>query len=102
MFGLLNTYGTDIWNIKLGDIDSQTIISTGDSQKSVANLIMANLPQLIFSFLYVAYNSILTSISLSAGVSATTARVSASPINPGYPSEAIISFPYRIAMQCHS
>jgi hypothetical protein len=102
MFGLLNTIGADIWKTKLGDINSQTIISTGDSQGFVTNSITANLPQLIFSFLYVAYNSILTSMCLSAewsrfGHHRKGLRVSHNP-RLSQRSNYFLSLPYRYAV----
>ncbi|KAJ6186919.1 hypothetical protein N7519_001827 [Penicillium mononematosum] len=93
---------TDIWKTKLGDINSQTIISTGDSQGFVTNSITANLPQLIFSFLYVAYNSILTSMCLSAewsrfGHRRKGLRVSHNP-RLSQRSNYFLTLPYRYAV----
>jgi hypothetical protein len=102
MFGLNNAIGIHIWQTKPGEINSQTITSTGDSQGFVANSIMANLPQLIFSFLYVAYNSILTSMCLSAewsrfGHRRKGLRVSHNP-RLSQRSNYFLTLPYRYAV----
>ncbi|KAJ5302286.1 hypothetical protein N7508_007149 [Penicillium antarcticum] len=103
-FGLMriDNIGSDIWATKLGDITSQTIISTGSSQRFVTNSLIANSPQLIFSFLYVAYNSLLTSMCLSAewsrfGNLRKGLRVSHKPML-SQRSNYFLSLPYRFAV----
>jgi len=73
---------------------------SGDSL--LANSFIANLPQLIFSFLYVAYNSILTSMCLSAewsgfGNDRKGLRVSHSA-KLAQRSNHFLSVPYRFAI----
>lgn len=104
IFGLSTvTSGEDIWKTKLGAITSQTIISTDESGQSlIANSITANLPQLIFSFLYVAYNSILTSMCVAAewsrfGHRRKGLRVSHNP-KISQQSNHFLSLPYRYAV----
>ncbi|PLB44995.1 hypothetical protein P170DRAFT_458593 [Aspergillus steynii IBT 23096] len=88
---------------KLGAISSETIFGVESSGHSlVASSFIANLPQLIFSFLYVAYNSLLTSMCLAAewsgfGNRRKGLRVSHSP-KLSQRSNYFLSIPYRYAI----
>ncbi|KAJ6116490.1 hypothetical protein N7512_006215 [Penicillium capsulatum] len=94
---------TGLWKIKLGAITSQTIVSTDSSgQNFVANAITANLPQVVFSLLYFAFNNILTSMCVSAewsrfGHTRKSVRVSHSP-RLSQRSNYFLSIPYRYAL----
>ncbi|KAI9037923.1 uncharacterized protein KD926_011446 [Aspergillus affinis] len=102
ILGLRSSAG-DILKGKLGAISSETILSIESSGNSlVASSFIANLPQLILSFLYVAYNSLLTSMCLAAewsayGITRKGLRVSHSP-KVAQRSNYFLSIPYRYAV----
>lgn len=56
----------NIWSLGFGQPSEQTIISwrgsAGDKPNIAANVILANLPHLIFSFIYFQWNAIFTSM----------------------------------------
>ena len=56
-----------IWGIGLGEVGTQSLLSSGQYWPSslVFNTILANLPQLIFSMLYFASNSMVTAMILA-------------------------------------
>ncbi|KAL4945746.1 hypothetical protein BDV06DRAFT_229945 [Aspergillus oleicola] len=58
---------SDIWTSGLGAVNTQTMIDTlGWPGGLIPNVLIANIPQLIFSFLYFMSNAILTNITLAS------------------------------------
>ncbi|KAI9801518.1 MAG: hypothetical protein M1833_002750 [Piccolia ochrophora] len=49
-----------LWNMGLGTVTSETIVQNNKISNLIGNVIVANLPQLILSFLYLTYNGLLT------------------------------------------
>lgn len=88
---------------QFGAISSQNIVNAQDSGSNfITNSFIANLPQVIFSFLYVAYNSLLTSMCLAAEWSRFATgrkglRVSHGPML-AQRSNYFLSIPYRFAV----
>ncbi|BCS30580.1 uncharacterized protein APUU_80883S [Aspergillus puulaauensis] len=75
----------NIWSSGLGAIQSNTMVTNNTwPEELIPNVLLANIPQLIYSFLYVLCNGILTSITLadewnSFSLRSQGLRVSASP-----------------------
>ncbi|RAH70543.1 uncharacterized protein BO66DRAFT_450920 [Aspergillus aculeatinus CBS 121060] len=69
IYGLSAAGGTSSidWQQALGSSTSKTIIY-GDNWPSslISNVLIANMPQLIFSFLYFAFNALITTMTLAA------------------------------------
>ncbi|KAJ5937050.1 hypothetical protein N7466_003500 [Penicillium verhagenii] len=91
------------WAAPLGAAGGNNLIH-GDSWPTsvLANVIIANLPQLIFSFLYFGFNSLLTSMCLGAewsgyAHSCKSLRVSNKP-QGSQRSDYFLSIPYRYAL----
>lgn len=78
-------FSNNIWSSGLGAIQSNTMIQTNNwPEELIPNVLIANIPQLIYSLLYVLCNGILTSITLadewnSFSLCSLGLRVSASP-----------------------
>ncbi|KAL3461769.1 hypothetical protein BJX64DRAFT_299963 [Aspergillus heterothallicus] len=98
--------GSEIWSAKFGKTSSMntaTIIKGNSWPKTlIANTIIANVPQLIFSLLYFVSNSILTNMTLAAewsryAVARRGVRVSWNPRGAQRPSY-FLSLPYRYAV----
>ena len=94
---------TGLWKLNLGSTDTQTLIS-GDSWPSsfISNIIIANIPQLMFSMLHFAFNALLTTMALAAEWSRYALhpkglRVSRLPQNQQRTSY-FISLPYRLGI----
>ncbi|KAJ5553974.1 hypothetical protein N7513_003933 [Penicillium frequentans] len=91
------------WTIQLGTANANTLINgTKWPTTLLANVIIANLPQLIFSCLYFAFNSLLTSMCLAAEWSGyannrKSLRVSNNP-QLSQRSNYFLSIPYRYAL----
>lgn len=94
---------TGIWTADLQALDFRTLISTDFWPTSlIANTLIANLPQLVYSLIYFAYNGILTAMTMSAEWSQYATqrkglRVSAAP-NAAQRSKYFLSLPYRYAI----
>lgn len=98
--------GKAIWDAKFGktsSVDSSTLIK-GDSWPTslIANTIIANVPQLIFSLIYFLTNSLLTSMTLAAewsryAVLRRGLRVSWNP-KAAQRQSYFLSLPYRYAV----
>ncbi|EGD93019.1 hypothetical protein TESG_00576 [Trichophyton tonsurans CBS 112818] len=92
-----------IWTADLQALDFRTLISTNFWPTSlIANTLIANLPQLVYSLIYFAYNGILTAMTMSAEWSQYATqrkglRVSAAP-NAAQRSKYFLSLPYRYAI----
>lgn len=91
---------SQLWKIALGAVNPRTIIK-GDNWPTsiVANTIIANIPQVVFSILYFASNSVFTTMTLSAewadyAVERKGLRVSATP-QGAQRSTYFLSLPYR-------
>ncbi|KAJ5082659.1 hypothetical protein N7532_011702 [Penicillium argentinense] len=91
-----------VWKTTLNEINASTLIK-GDHwpQTLIPIVIIANTPQLIFSFLYFAFNSLLTAMNFAAewsgyAVSRKGLRVSGSP-SLSQRSNYFLSLPYRYA-----
>ncbi|KAK4215155.1 hypothetical protein QBC37DRAFT_419750 [Rhypophila decipiens] len=72
VFGLYNARGlppSAMFTLGLGSVDAQTLITTDLSGRGpaslVANVLVANTPQLILSLLYFTYNGLFTAMALS-------------------------------------
>ncbi|KAJ5951286.1 uncharacterized protein N7479_009699 [Penicillium vulpinum] len=92
-----------IWTANLGSIDAASLI-TGDHwpKTLIPNVIIANLPQLTLSFLYFAFNSLLTTMTIAAewssyAINRKGLRVSGSP-SLSQRSSYFLSLPYRYAI----
>lgn len=105
MLGLYLSFdSTGIWSVGLGQISTQTLISSGGYTISsvVANSLVANLPQLIFSMLYFACNGLITTMALAHewshyAIQWKGLRVSAEPMG-SQRSTYFLSLPYRYAI----
>ncbi|KAL4889597.1 hypothetical protein BDV59DRAFT_210270, partial [Aspergillus ambiguus] len=96
-------YGSNIWKAPLGEVNASTLIR-GDSWPNslIPIVIIANMPQLIFSFLYFATNSLLTAMNLAAewsryAIHRKGLRVSSNPTF-SQRSYYFLSLPYRYAL----
>lgn len=58
--------GQDPLKLGFGKVDSRALINYGLPTTLVGSVLIANLPQAILSFLYLAYNGLLTSMLLSS------------------------------------
>lgn len=93
----------EIWSGGLGALNSQTIVrGTGWPTSLIANTIIANTPQAVFSILYFASNAVFTTMSLAAewsdyAVRRKGLRVSTSP-HGAQRSTYFLSLPYRHAL----
>ncbi|KAF9890173.1 hypothetical protein FE257_006334 [Aspergillus nanangensis] len=104
-FGLTLSFdSTGIWGVGLGQVSTQSLISSGGNwyPSIIANSILANLPQLIFSMLYFAFNGIVTTMALADEWSQFATerkglRVS-SPPTGAQRSRYFLSLPYRYAI----
>ena len=60
---------TTLWNLGFGAVNAQSTVTMGMQGKGaetvIANTLLANLPQLILSFLYFLYNSLFTQMLLA-------------------------------------
>lgn len=68
IYGLVSVgAGVDIWKQQLGAVVADTLIK-GDNWPNtlLPNILIANAPQLIYSFIYFAFNSMLTAMTLAA------------------------------------
>ncbi|KAJ5154792.1 uncharacterized protein N7500_010231 [Penicillium coprophilum] len=94
--------GVNIWKQQLGTITADTLIKGGIWPDTfLANVLIANAPQLIFSFLYFAFNALLTAMTLAAEWSSYAThhkglRVSNNP-QLAQRSNYFLSIPYRYA-----
>ncbi|KAB8263535.1 hypothetical protein BDV32DRAFT_135786 [Aspergillus pseudonomiae] len=101
---MLSFDSTGIWSVGLGQISTQTLISSGGYTISsvVANTLVANLPQLILSMLYFACNGLITTMALAHEWSQYASqrkglRVSSEPMGTQR-STYFLSLPYRYAI----
>ncbi|KAE8363430.1 hypothetical protein BDV27DRAFT_158828 [Aspergillus caelatus] len=101
---ILSFDSTGIWSVGLGQTSTQTLISSGGYTipSVVANSLVANLPQLIFSMLYFACNGLITTMALAHEWSQYAnqrkgLRVSAEPMGTQR-STYFLSLPYRYAI----
>lgn len=103
--GLAGLEGSDfnVWKQPLGTVSSKTVITVpgGWPNGFLPNVLIANSPQLIFSLLYFAFNSLLTSMCLAAEWSSSAIyrkglRVSSNPT--AQRSNYFLSIPYRYAI----
>lgn len=89
-----------VWDSGLGAVRSGTIISHGGwPSELIPNVLIANVPQLVYSLLYILSNGILTSMTLAAEWNAFShdkkgLRVSTSPRGNQRTSH-FLSLPYR-------
>ncbi|EFR01229.1 hypothetical protein MGYG_04233 [Nannizzia gypsea CBS 118893] len=94
---------TGIWAAGLQALDFRTLISANFWPTSlISNTLIANLPQLVYSIIYFAYNGILTTMAMSAEWSKYATqrkglRVSAAP-RIAQRSKYFLSLPYRYAI----
>ncbi|KAJ5415398.1 hypothetical protein N7465_004093 [Penicillium sp. CMV-2018d] len=95
--------GVDIWKQELGSTVTDTLI-TGSKWPTILelNVFIANIPQLIFSFLYFAFNSLLTTMALAAewsgyAIHRKGLRVS-NNAQLSQRSQYFLSIPYRYSM----
>ncbi|CAI7608869.1 unnamed protein product [Penicillium viridicatum] len=95
--------GVDIWKQELGSTVTDTLI-TGSKWPNILelNVFIANIPQLIFSFLYFAFNSLLTTMALAAewsgyAIHRKGLRVS-NNAQLSQRSQYFLSIPYRYSM----
>lgn len=95
--------GVDIWKQQLGAIVAGALIKGSSWPNSlISNVFIANSPQLIFSFLYFAFNSLLTTMALAAEWSGYAhhrkgLRVSNNP-RLSQRSTYFLSIPYRFSI----
>ncbi|OQE36889.1 hypothetical protein PENCOP_c011G05832 [Penicillium coprophilum] len=95
--------GVYIWDLPLGTTVADTLITGAHWPNNLElNVIIANVPQLIFSFLYFAFNSLLTTMTLAAEWSGYAAhrkglRVS-NNAKISQRSKYFLSIPYRYSM----
>ncbi len=101
---ILTFDNSEIWSIGLGEVSTQSLLSSGRYWPSslVFNTILANLPQLIFSMLYFASNSLVTAMTLADEWSRYSTqrkglRVSTRPMR-SQRSSYFLSLPYRHAI----
>ncbi|CAI7594746.1 unnamed protein product [Penicillium crustosum] len=95
--------GSTVWKATLGEVNPSTLI-IGDHWPGtlIPIVIIANMPQLMFSFLYFAFNSLLTAMNIGAewsgyAVNRKGLRVSGSP-SFSQRSNYFLSLPYRYAI----
>ncbi|CAG7937860.1 unnamed protein product [Penicillium nalgiovense] len=95
--------GSAVWRATLGEVNASTLIK-GDHWPGtlIPIVIIANIPQLIFSFLYFAFNSLLTAMNIAAewsrfAVNRKGLRISGSP-SLSQRSNYFLSLPYRYAL----
>ncbi|OQE29240.1 hypothetical protein PENFLA_c004G10140 [Penicillium flavigenum] len=97
------TTGSPVWRATLGEANASTLIKGGHWPGTLIPIvIIANIPQLIFSFLYFAFNSLLTAMNIAAewsgfAVNRKGLRVSGSP-SLSQRSNYFLSLPYRYAI----
>ncbi|KXG52210.1 uncharacterized protein PGRI_084940 [Penicillium griseofulvum] len=95
--------GVDIWKQELGSTVTDTLIKGPKWPDTLElNVIIANAPQLIFSFLYFAFNSLLTTMALGAewsgyAIHRKGLRVS-NNAQLSQRSQYFLSIPYRYSM----
>ncbi|OJJ99641.1 hypothetical protein ASPACDRAFT_52322 [Aspergillus aculeatus ATCC 16872] len=98
-----NQSGTNAWTLGLGAVTSNSLISGLHWPTSlVKNVLIANSPQLVFSFLYLAFNGLLTCLTMAAELSGYAEarkglRVSSNPQH-AQRSNYFLSVPYRYAL----
>ncbi|OQE44821.1 hypothetical protein PENCOP_c002G08560 [Penicillium coprophilum] len=92
-----------VWQATLGEVNPGTlIIGNGWPSTLIPIVIIANIPQLLFSFLYFAFNSLLTAMNIAAewsgyAVKRKGLRISGSP-SLSQRSNYFLSLPYRYAI----
>ena len=92
----------NIWKLEFGTVESNEMVSAEPWPTTVVpNVLIANTPQLIYSFLYLTLNSILTSMCLADewsrfSISRKGLRVSNNP-KVAQRSNYFLSVPYRYA-----
>ncbi|KAJ5210104.1 hypothetical protein N7491_009916 [Penicillium cf. griseofulvum] len=95
--------GVDIWKQELGSTVTDTLIAAPKWPNTLElNAFIANAPQLIFSFLYFAFNSLLTTMALAAewsgyAIHRKGLRVS-NNAQLSQRSQYFLSIPYRYSM----
>ncbi|KAJ6188446.1 hypothetical protein N7519_003354 [Penicillium mononematosum] len=95
--------GSPVWRATLGEANASTLIKGGNWPSTLIPIvIIANIPQLIFSFLYFAFNSLLTAMNIAAewsrfAVNRKGLRVSGRP-SLSQRSNYFLSLPYRYAI----
>ncbi|KAJ5780256.1 hypothetical protein N7457_005416 [Penicillium paradoxum] len=101
VFALANIEeGIDIWKQELGAILADTLIKGNHWPNTLLpNVIIANAPQLIFSFIYFAFNSVLTAMTLAAEWSTYAIRHKGLRVSNNrqrsQQSKKFLSIPYR-------
>lgn len=58
--------GQDAFKLGFGKVNSRALIAPGLPENLVGAVLLANLPQVIVSFLYLTYNGLLTSMLLAS------------------------------------
>ncbi|CAG7558117.1 unnamed protein product [Fusarium equiseti] len=96
-----------LWDLGFGSANELTLISglawqNMEEKRLIANVLMANLPQLIFSFLYFQYNSVFTCMTAAAewsgyGNKRRSLRVSSDPTGEQR-SRYFLQLPYRYSI----
>lgn len=96
-----------VWEIWIGNVLPETLISgwnlaTSGSKAIVQTVLIANLPQLLLSFLYFVINSLFTSMALAAewnhyGQRRRGLRVSR-PLSPDQRTTYFLQLPYRLGI----
>jgi hypothetical protein len=97
---------SDIYKLGLGAIDTRAIISwslpTSGTSGLLANVVVANIPQLLLSFFYLNYNGLMTVMSLArewsgSGVQRNGLRVSTNRLG-AQRSTYFLQLPYRYSI----
>jgi hypothetical protein len=97
---------SDIYKLGLGAIDTRAIISwslpTSGTSGLLANVVVANIPQLLLSFFYLNYNGLMTVMSLARewsgyGVQRNGLRVSTNRLG-AQRSTYFLQLPYRYSI----
>ena len=91
-----------IWTVGLQALDSRTLITGNWPTSLIGNTLIANLPQLIYSVIYFALNSIITTMTMASewsqyAVQPKGLRVSSHP-QMSQRSTYFLSLPYRYAL----
>ncbi|KAK1833344.1 hypothetical protein QBC39DRAFT_254656 [Podospora conica] len=97
----------NLFSITLGAIDTRTLMvtpisSSGASPSLLANVVLANTPQLIFSLLYFSYNGLFTAMSLSVEWSRFALRKKglrrSGALSGSQRTTYFLQLPYRLAL----
>lgn len=104
----ISSTAQSIWSIGLGKVNSAAIIrgwilsSRGsESERILASILVANVPQTIFSFIYLQLNGLLTSMWLSEewkGFEFTRKALRVSKPKGNQRSRHFLQLPYRVAI----